>query len=200
MVAVPSEYQLYVNNAANRLGISPDIVAAQIYTESTWNPKALSPAGAEGIAQFEPGTFAQYGHGSPWNVADAFDAYGNYMSELLKEEHGNIRDALAAYNAGPGNKAAGYGYADGILKMAGTGITGTADPASTNVTTGASWNPLTWPGGIIKFFDTISSGVFWIRVLMVIGGAILALVALNQITGFAQKVGKTAATVAKVVK
>ncbi|HEY1213260.1 MAG TPA: lytic transglycosylase domain-containing protein [Bryobacteraceae bacterium] len=188
-----------MNNAANQLGISPDIVAAQIQTESSWDPTVTSPAGAEGIAQFLPSTFNEYGKGSPFNVSDAFNAYGNYMGELLKEEHGNIRDALAAYNAGPENKSAGYSYADGILKLAGTGVTGTAG-GTTNAQQAFSLNPLSWPDGIIKFFDTISSGIFWLRVLMVVGGAILALVALNQMTGLAQKVGKAAVKVAKVVK
>src|SRR5690242_8960240 len=102
---VPQQYQGLVAGAATSLGLDPRVVAAQINYESSFNPKAESPAGAEGIAQFEPGTFAQYGPkgGSPWNVKDAFAAYINYMEELLKEEGGSVRKALAAYNAGPGN-------------------------------------------------------------------------------------------------
>lgn len=198
MVDVPAQYQLYVNNAANQLGISPDIVAAQIYTESGWNPNAQSGAGAEGIAQFEPGTFAAYGSGSPYNVADAFHAYANYMNELMIEEHGNVRDALAAYNAGPGNKSAGYPYADGILKLAGTGIT--SNPGGTVNATPTGLNPLTWPSGIIAFFDTISSGIFWLRVFMIAGGTFLALLALNQITQIVQRTSKLAKTTAPVAK
>lgn len=121
--AVPSQYQGYVKSAAASLGIPVDVVATQINLESGWNPKAVSPAGAEGIAQFEPGTFASYGPkgGSPFNVADAFEAYVSYMSELLREEHGDLRKALEAYNAGPGNLGAGAGYASTILSGAGTG-------------------------------------------------------------------------------
>lgn len=185
MTNVPSQYQLYVNNAANQLGISPDIVAAQIQTESDWDPSATSSAGAEGIAQFEPGTFADYGSGSPYNAADAFSAYVKYMKVLLQDEHGNIRDALAAYNAGPGNKSAGYAYADGILKEAGTGITGST--SGTADATPASLNPFSWPSGIVTFFDTITSGIFWLRALMVVGGGLLTLYALNDITGITKK-------------
>lgn len=197
MVNVPTQYQLYVQNAANQLGIPADVVAAQINTESSWNPNANSGA-AEGIAQFTPTTWQDYGTGSPYNVADAFAAYTKYMGELLKEEHGNLRDALAAYNAGPGNKSAGYAYADEILKEAGTGITSSSGVANANPA--MNLNPLSWPGGIVKFFDFISSGVFWMRVIMVASGIILGLVALNQMTGFVQKVSKASAKVAKVVK
>ena len=195
MVDVPSQYQLYVNNAANQLGISPDIVAAQIQTESNWDPNAKSNMGAEGIAQFEPGTFASYGSGSPYNVADAFNAYVNYMGSLLKDENGNIRDALAAYNAGPGDKSAGYSYADGILKEAGTGISSTSTGVA-NANPALSLNPLSWPDGIVKFFDAISSGVFWMRVLMVAGGGVLVLYALNDMTGLGKKIAGVAKTVA----
>lgn len=183
MVNVPSQYQLYVTNAANQLGISPDIVAAQIQTESNWDPNANSGAGAEGIAQFLPGTFSQYGSGSPYNVTDAFNAYTNYMSDLLRTEHGNIRDALAAYNAGPGNLSAGYAYADGILGLSGSGMT-----TSTGGVVQASSNILSWPKGITDTFDMLSSGVFWMRVGMVIAGCIIGIVALVQMSNV---IGKT---------
>lgn len=196
-VSVPSQYKLYVTNAANTLGISPDIVAAQIQYESNWSTTAVSPAGAEGIAQFMPGTWKSYGSGSPFNAADAFAAYTKYMGVLLRQENGNVRDALAAYNAGPGNLKAGYGYADHILKVAGQGSDVNATNVSDN-TTQASWNPLSWPGGIIKFFDTISSGVFWIRVLMVISGGALLLYSLGEITGAVQAAQKAGTQAAKV--
>lgn len=196
-VSVPSQYKLYVTNAANTLGISPDIVAAQIQYESNWSTTAVSPAGAEGIAQFMPGTWKSYGSGSPFNAADAFAAYTKYMGVLLRQENGNIRNALAAYNAGPGNLKAGYGYADHILKVAGQGSDATASDASFN-TSQAGWNPLSWPGGIVKFFDTISSGVFWIRVLMVISGGALLLYSLGEITGAVQAAQKAGTQAAKV--
>lgn len=116
-VKVPAQYQTYVANAAKELGIPQSVVAAQISLESGFNPNAVSPAGAEGIAQFEPGTFASYGSGSPFDVSDAFSAYVNYMKELLKKE-GTVKKALEAYNAGPGNLSAGEGYADKILSNA----------------------------------------------------------------------------------
>lgn len=179
-VNVPSQYQLYVTNAANQLGISPDIVAAQIQTESSWDPTVNSPAGAQGIAQFEPGTWAQYGSGSPYNVSDAFAAYTKYMGALLTQFNGNVRDALAAYNAGPGNLSAGYGYADSILTLAGSGTSTTSTGVSTSAPTSSGGF---WPQGIIDFFNQISSPVFWMRTAMVIFGGVLLIVSILNLSG-----------------
>lgn len=117
-LVIPHQYLADVQAAAKATGLPADVVGAQVYTESNFNPDAVSPTGAQGIVQFEPDTWETYGSGSPFNVSDAFAAYAKYMKSLLKDEHGNVRNALAAYNAGPGNLAAGYGYADHILGLA----------------------------------------------------------------------------------
>jgi Transglycosylase SLT domain len=127
MTHVPAKYFLLVEDAAHKAGLPESVVAAQINLESGFDPNAVSPTGAEGIAQFEPGTWSVYGHGSPFNPADAMHAYADYMGTLLRMYHGNVRNALAAYNAGPGDLSAGYGYADSILSAAGKG---------TNITSG----------------------------------------------------------------
>ena len=160
---VPEKYKDDVSKAAAATGLSAAVVAAQINYESSFRADARSPAGAEGIAQFLPSTFASYGPkgGSPWNPADAFIAYANYMSELLKEEKGSVRKALAAYNAGPGNLSAGYGYADHILSVSKTsgnakagpgGGTGTAQQASDG-------GILSWPGDIVDFFTGAADAI-----------------------------------------
>ena len=134
MVSVPSQYQGLVNNAAAQLGIPAAVVAAQINTESGWNPNAVSPTGAQGLAQFEPGTWASYGSGSPFDPTAAMNAYVKYMGVLLQQFGGNLQNALAAYNAGPGNIGAGMGYATGILSQAGTGnITASGGTGATGV-------------------------------------------------------------------
>lgn len=129
---VPKGYRSWVQTAAQDTGIPVPIVAAQINDESGFNANAQSSAGAEGPAQFLPGTFKTYGPkgGSPFNPSDALVAYTNYMNFLLKGQNGNIRNALAAYNAGPGNLQAGYGYADAILAAAGAPRTATAGSPS----------------------------------------------------------------------
>jgi hypothetical protein len=65
------------------------------------NPFAVSPAGAQGIAQFMPGTAAQYGLDDPFDAPAAIDAQAHLMSDLLEEFAGSVSLALAAYNAGP---------------------------------------------------------------------------------------------------
>jgi Transglycosylase SLT domain len=122
--------------AASVIGIPCAVVAAQITEESGGNPQAVSSTGAEGVAQFEPGTWTSLGcAGTPQNVNDAMKCYATYMYELVQQYHGNVADALAAYNAGPGNLAAGAGYASTILAAAGQpgGLTasgGTGNTAS----------------------------------------------------------------------
>lgn len=160
---VPEKYKDDVAKAAASTGLPPSVVAAQINYESSFNPTAHSPAGAEGIAQFLPGTFAEYGPkgGSPWNVSDAFQAYIAYMSELLKEEKGSVRKALAAYNAGPGNLSAGYGYADHILSVAKTGSNAKAGPGGGTGTAqqASDLNPLSWPSDIVNFFSGMTDAL-----------------------------------------
>jgi hypothetical protein len=127
---VPPKYVNLIRQAARGTGMPASVVAAQIQDESSFDPNSVSPTGAQGIAQFEPGTWKTYGSGSPFNPQNAMAAYTKYMSTLLKQYNGNIRDALAAYNAGPGNLAAGYGYADSILSKAGLSSTATAGSPS----------------------------------------------------------------------
>lgn len=128
---VPQQYITWVRTAAQQTGLPASVVAAQINEESGFDPTSTSPANAQGIAQFLPSTFSQYSKGSPYNVNDAHTAYVGYMNSLLKQYHGNVRNALAAYNAGPGNLAAGYGYADTILSKAGTSRAASAGSPST---------------------------------------------------------------------
>ena len=109
-VKIPDEYKQLVQEAANESGFSPDLIAAQIQAESDWNPKTTSPVGAQGIAQFMPGTWKMYGNGGdPCNPNDAIPAQGRYMKALREtvEPHSDstettVRLTLASYNAGPG--------------------------------------------------------------------------------------------------
>lgn len=119
-VNVPRNYILLVKYASIHTGLPYQVVACQANLESGFNANAVSPAGAEGWLQFLPSTFAEYGHGSPFNPQDEMYAYVNFMNQLLRDFGGNVRYALAAYNAGPGNVRAGLGYADTILSCAGS--------------------------------------------------------------------------------
>lgn len=128
--------------AAGVIGIPCAVVSQQITLESGGQLGAVSPTGAQGPAQFEPGTWSSQGcSGSPFNANDAMKCYAQFMYQLVQQFHGNVRDALAAYNAGPGNLQAGYGYADSILSASGqaSGLkAGQGDPGSAQVTPAAA--------------------------------------------------------------
>lgn len=98
---VPARYHDPIARAALRWNVSMNLLAAQLYAESGFNPFARSPAGAEGIAQFIPGTARSYGLSDPFNANRAIDAQAHLMSDLLKRFGGKPALALAGYNAGP---------------------------------------------------------------------------------------------------
>lgn len=102
---VPPQYRATLLAAAARHDVSAAVLAAQIMAESNFNPAAVSPAGAQGIAQFMPGTAAAYGLDDPFDVGQAIDAQARLMADLLGQ-FGRIELALAAYNAGPAPVAA----------------------------------------------------------------------------------------------
>jgi hypothetical protein len=98
---VPARYAPMIARAAQRWSVSAQLLAAQIYAESNFNPFARSPAGAQGIAQFMPGTAHGMGLRDPFDPAQAIDAQAHLMRDLLRR-FGSVPLALAAYNAGPG--------------------------------------------------------------------------------------------------
>jgi Transglycosylase SLT domain/D-alanyl-D-alanine carboxypeptidase len=102
---VPARFRGPIARAASRWNVLPGLLAAQIMAESGFNPFAVSPAGARGIAQFMPGTAAAYGLDDPFRPAAAIDAQAHLMRDLL-DQFGEIPLALAAYNAGPAPVAA----------------------------------------------------------------------------------------------
>ncbi len=113
---VPTQYRhLFIEAGKTCPGIRAELLAAQAAVESVnFDPavisgKRLSPAGAQGISQFMPGTWKTWGKGSPFNPTDAIPAQARYMCALIEEVPGKTTvNALAAYNAGP-NAVAKYG-------------------------------------------------------------------------------------------
>jgi hypothetical protein len=98
---VPAQYRDPILRSAGRWNVSPGLLAAQLMAESGFNPRAVSPAGAQGIAQFMPGTAAGYGLRDPFDPVAAIDAQAHLMSDLLRQFR-SVPLALAAYNAGAG--------------------------------------------------------------------------------------------------
>nr|WP_030804225.1 bifunctional lytic transglycosylase/C40 family peptidase [Streptomyces sp. NRRL F-2799] len=110
--AVPAAYQTLVQKWGNLCpAINPALLAAQLYQESGFNPGARSPAKAQGIAQFIPGTWATHGVDGDgdgdrdvWDPDDAIPSAASYDCELakyVKDVPGDVSaNMLAAYNAG----------------------------------------------------------------------------------------------------
>ena len=98
---VPAQLAPALARAAQRWNVSATLLAAQLHAESNFNPFAVSPAGAQGIAQFMPATARAYGLRDPFDARAAIDAQARLMRDLLRQ-FGSVPLALAAYNAGPG--------------------------------------------------------------------------------------------------
>ncbi|HEU4657882.1 MAG TPA: transglycosylase SLT domain-containing protein [Capillimicrobium sp.] len=102
---VPDAYVGALARAAQRWNVSATLLAAQLEQESGFDPMVVSPAGAQGIAQFMPATAAQYGLADPFDPFAAIDAQAHLMHDLLRQ-FGSVPLALAAYTAGPARVAA----------------------------------------------------------------------------------------------
>jgi hypothetical protein len=102
---VPAAYRDPIARAAARWNVSANVLAAQLMAESNFNPLAVSPVGASGIAQFMPATAAAYGLRDPLDPNASIDAQAHLMSDLMRQ-FGDTSLALAAYNAGPAPVAA----------------------------------------------------------------------------------------------
>jgi soluble lytic murein transglycosylase-like protein len=97
-----------IQDAADREGLSPDLLRAVIRKESAGYPCAVSSKGAMGLMQLMPGTAANFGVADPMNPEDNVGAGARFLGQLLERYAGNLSLALAAYNAGPG-KVDAYG-------------------------------------------------------------------------------------------
>ncbi len=94
-----SQYVATAQGDASAVGIPPAYYTEQIQVESGYNPKALSPAGAEGIAQFMPDTAAGQGI-DPWNPVQSLQMASLLMAGYNTRYGGDYAAALADYNAG----------------------------------------------------------------------------------------------------
>jgi hypothetical protein len=95
------DYILAAERAAKKYGVDPAIFKAMIRQESGFNPNAHSPAGAQGIAQFMPGTAPGYGVNLHDNrVTDDLEGAAKYIAANLKRTGGNYHEALSIYNSG----------------------------------------------------------------------------------------------------
>ena len=88
--------------AGQREGVDPRFIHAVIQQESRYDPKALSPAGARGLMQLMPATAKRFNCADPANQTCNVEAGTKYLAWLLKRFNGDVKLALAGYNAGEG--------------------------------------------------------------------------------------------------
>ena len=88
--------------ASRRHGLDPALVLAVVAVESGFRPEAVSPKGAQGLMQLMPRTAAALGVQDALDPEQNLDAGVRHLESLLKLYDGDLKRALAAYNAGQG--------------------------------------------------------------------------------------------------
>mgnify|MGYP000900390765 CR=1 FL=1 len=94
-------YERFFQQAAKHHQINPAVLKAVAEAESNFNPRAVSKSGAIGLMQFMPGTARSLGV-NPYDAGQSIQGAAKYLRSLLNEFQGDLKLALAAYNAGPG--------------------------------------------------------------------------------------------------
>jgi len=111
-VAMPSEKQSYfherhkieksIQKAASKYDLPPGLIKGVIRAESNFQVDAVSRAGAQGLMQLMPATAKELGVTKPFNIDQNIDGGARYLRKMLDSFGGDVKLALAAYNAGPG--------------------------------------------------------------------------------------------------
>lgn len=160
---VPEEYRDMVRQSAQAHGLDVSTFVKQLYTESRFNPNAVSPAGAIGIGQIMPSTAKGY-NVNPAQLNDPYtniDLAGRIMEDNLQRYHGNMDAALAAYNGG--NRAGAAALQGQFSRMPKetqgylAKITGTTSPTGTSMIT-SSFSPVNNQGAM-SHNDSLLKGI-----------------------------------------
>ena len=105
---IPAVYAAKVQELSARFDLSPALIEALVWQESRWHARAVSSAGARGLAQLMPGTAREMGV-NPDDPFANLEGGARYLREQLDRFDGDVEKALAAYNAGPGRVMAANG-------------------------------------------------------------------------------------------
>jgi soluble lytic murein transglycosylase-like protein len=110
-----NRYDSLVQFYADGAGLDFFHVKAQLIEESALDPRAVSHTGAQGLAQFEPATWQEWGRGDPFNPEESIRAQTAYVAFLLRTCLGDWDKAFACYNWGLGNiRKAGADWRDAL--------------------------------------------------------------------------------------
>lgn len=92
-----------IQKVSEKYHIDPELLRAVIKQESNFNPYSISSSGAQGLMQLMPETADSLGVENPWDIMQNIDGGARYLKDQLIAFDGDLRLALAAYNAGPAN-------------------------------------------------------------------------------------------------
>ncbi|PKL52652.1 MAG: lytic transglycosylase [Nitrospira bacterium HGW-Nitrospira-1] len=96
-----TDYSYYIQKAAQKYEIEPELIHAVIRTESDGNHRAISKKGAMGLMQLMPSTANDMNVGNPFNPEENIEGGTRYLRYLIEKFNGNLTLAIAAYNSGP---------------------------------------------------------------------------------------------------
>lgn len=91
-----------IQKAARKYNLSPGLIRGVIQAESNFRVDAVSCAGAQGLMQLMPATAKELGVTKPLDIDQNIDGGAHYLRKMLNRFGGDVKMALAAYNAGPG--------------------------------------------------------------------------------------------------
>jgi soluble lytic murein transglycosylase-like protein len=99
---VSPDWTVFIHRAARDFGVAPELIVAVIQAESAFRPDVVSSKGARGLMQLMPATGEEMGLVDPFDPEANIRAGTRYLKAQLSR-FPDIGEALAAYNAGPGN-------------------------------------------------------------------------------------------------
>jgi len=101
-INIPADYVPFIHEASQTYTLPAELIHALIVVESNYNPRALSPKGAQGLMQLMPATARRFGIDNSWDPRQNILAGSRYLRWLLNYFDGDLELSLAAYNAGEG--------------------------------------------------------------------------------------------------
>jgi len=99
--ATREDVDRWVNSASDQHRVDPDLIRSVIKAESGFDPRAVSPKGAQGLMQLMPSTASQLGVKDAFAPGENIEGGTRYLRDLLVLYNNDMAKALAAYNAGP---------------------------------------------------------------------------------------------------